>query len=78
MPTAAVTNLVNLLMEKIHEKYLHNMEEKTESPVYTNFIEKLCKTYKFKDEEFNIVAFGLPKTGKSVFGSILSGEKVLA
>lgn len=79
MPTAAITNLANLLMEKIHEKFIDKIEELEVQtfPAYDSIVEQLIRNYKFDRDQCNIAAFGLPKTGKSIFQSIIAEDEVL-
>jgi hypothetical protein len=67
-------------MERIHEKYIDKMtvEEERPFPVYDSLINSLSQREKFLKEDFSIVAFGLPKTGKTIFGNIINGDEVSA
>jgi ribosome biogenesis GTPase A len=45
------------------------------SPLYAQLCQKVAHQYEgIKEEQFRAVVFGLPKTGKSVFSSLLMGE----
>lgn len=62
------------MMEKIHEKFIDKIQDSPICPYYDELIEKISKKYHFLKENVRIVAFGLPKTGKTIFGNILLEE----
>lgn len=63
-------------MEKIHEKYIDKLstDDVKKFPAYDNILSILSQKEKIKKEDFSIVAFGLPKTGKTIFGNIVNGN----